>query len=706
MYIKELEYTFLEHNISAKGQEIFKKLYAINNKLLDTINLEILSDKFISKLSFEELSRIVCDKNFQDTLINLNYNKYVLFFKLKESFLDKDNWITGSNMIVKALNNSDFSELSDSVLQSDNNELLKNYFNLINQGQNNFGIGSIEQLKKYEEIKNNVCNAILDNPENTEGLSEYIKKLSILDRVKFAIIEKNYGISLSQAKLLCQKYAFNIEGTQEIIGNEKIHTLLKNLTQIISAEDLEQIKGLELKAIDIENFNYIDTEIRASFAQMYNDTFYKPSEKDIIEEVEIDGNKVPIYNSGTNFYMCTHVVGAFSSGNKENESYLESWNRRTRTNHVFCTRMVSNESLELANENAICYGFIDFENSALIASAPWDMASMQINKQFDTIGIMDAERNMSACEGSGSRFFTPIEQANNTRTDGNETNWDRFNSNGERKQPSYIIYIADSMANGDYKNSPEYQKSLMVASQHAIPLVMIDRERVIANEHLEIENMLQEYEKTQNPALINRIIQRFENNRTTGYNQKCEVKYQTEFPLRNNNDYLSLESLVNKIINVSKDNDNSIAIYQQVIDELLIQAVRSKNNEKDFCDIIYQIADLDPSLTVDVDKVLKMHLGITQKDRKPQLCSKYYLKSFYYKREGIIEPKDEKKKFNESTLGDDLQELSSETTISGFNEMSKNLRNAQRLAEQEKVKEDDIWGKEDEGWGVDDDVWQ
>lgn len=56
-----------------------------------------------------------------------------------------------------------------------------------------------------------------------------------------------------------------------------------------------------------------------------------------------------------------------------------------------------------------------------------------------------------------------------------------------------------------------------------------------------------------------------------------------------------------------------------------------------------------------------------------------------------------------STLGDDLQELSGETAISGFNNMSQNIKDAQRLAEQEQAKEDSVWGKEDEGWGVDDD---
>ena len=557
MDTKELVDTFAKYNIDAKGQEIFKQMYDMNSDLLKTINFEILSEKFISKLTFEELSRIVCDKKFQETLINLHDNQYALFFQLKDTFLTKDNWITGSNMIIKALNNSEFNQLSETVLKNTNTDILKSYFNIINQEQNYFGIESIDQLENYEQIKNDVCSSILNNPENIECLTEHIESLSSLDRVKFATIEKNFGISLNQAKLLCQKYGFNIENSQEIIGNEKIHTLLKNLTQIISSSSIEQIKNLELDNICIENFNNIDTEIRDSLAQMYNDKFYKPNEKDIIEVKEIDGKKVPIYNAGTNFYMCSHVVGAFSSGKKDEQSYQESWNIPKRTNHVFCTRMISNECLELAKEEQICYGFTDFDNSALVASAPWDMASMDLNKQFDTVGTMDAEKTMSACEGSSSRFLTPMEQINNTRTDGNETNWDRFNSNGEKKQPSYIICIADSMSNADYKNSPNYQESLAVASQYGIPLVMIDREKVIENEHNEIEKMLQEFEKTQNPTLINRIIQRFENNRTTGYHQKCEEKYKNEFPLRNSDEYLSLESLVTKLTDVSKENENN-----------------------------------------------------------------------------------------------------------------------------------------------------
>lgn len=83
---KELEDTFAKYNIDAKGQEIFKQMYDMNSNLLKTINFEILSEKFIFKLTFEELSRIVCDKKFQEILINLDDNQYVLFFQLKDTF--------------------------------------------------------------------------------------------------------------------------------------------------------------------------------------------------------------------------------------------------------------------------------------------------------------------------------------------------------------------------------------------------------------------------------------------------------------------------------------------------------------------------------------------------------------------------------------------------------------------------------------------
>lgn len=53
-----------------------------------------------------------------------------------------------------------------------------------------------------------------------------------------------------------------------------------------------------------------------------------------------------------------------------------------------------------------------------------------------------------------------------------------------------------------------------------------------------------------------------------------------------------------------------------------------------------------------------------------------------------------------NTLNDDLQNLSSETTISGFNDMSQNLKEKQKQIEQEQT--NDTGPKEEKGWDIND----
>ena len=61
-----------------------------------------------------------------------------------------------------------------------------------------------------------------------------------------------------------------------------------------------------------------------------------------------------------------------------------------------------------------------------------------------------------------------------------------------------------------------------------------------------------------------------------------------------------------------------------------------------------------------------------------------------------------KKTFAESSLKFELQQISSETTMSGFNDMSQNVKNAQKFNEQEQTLGDTKVYKEDEGWDVND----
>lgn len=297
--------------------------------------------------------------------------------------------------------------------------------------------------------------------------------------------------------------------------------------------------------------------------------------------------------------------------------------------------------------------------------------------EFDTVGEMDEKKTMKARESSGSRFLTPMGQNNNTRGDASETNWERLNSNGEKKQPAYILYIANSLENDEYKEEDKYLESIKAAKQFGIPVVLIDRQKVIENEHLEIDRLVEEYKTTKSVATMKRIIQRFENNRTTyGYNFEFEEKYNAQFPLKDVDTSKSLNSIIQTLVEYSRDDNGNYITgnLQQMIDELVMQTVRNHGNgEKEFCEMVYGIKDKDSSLTVDADGILKRYLGITQKGELPDKISKGFMRSFYFKRENIPE-KEPKKQFSKEAVESGLFEITDNIPTSEFNDSSSAVR--------------------------------
>lgn len=649
-------------NINQAGCDYIKQLYTINEDIFETLNQSLLQPKYTENFSFVQFSRIACDKDFQDKLLSLDDNRYQLFVACcKIASARGENWASSTNAIVDGMLNPQFSELVQNAANGSCSDL--ETLNVVLASDDNyFGIRSLEQVKDYHHIKNSVCRQILTAPEKDENLTDALKNMSPLDRVKFVRCEQEYGISLSQAKLLCQKYGWAILNSDEKIGNEQNHAMLESLTKLIMARTKEDALNVKF-AINGEKkqtFGEIDNQFRRCFAEMYNQAFYHPREQDKIGTETINGKQISVYDAGVNFTMCSHVVGAFSDSAEGDESYKDKWNRPLRQSHVFCTRLIANDALEIAKENSVCYGFTQFDTDALIASAPWDMASITFNVMFDTAGEMDKKKSMRNCEGSGARFLSPREQINNTRTDGNETNWDRFDSTGQKKQPNYLIYIADSLNSSEFKSSKSYKETLKAASQFDIPLVVIDRAKVINNEHYQINKMIDDYSQTHDFHTLEHIIQKFENNRTTGFWQSSEDTYKKEFPLLTAKDgkFKSLQEITCELLEINPEH------AQEIVDILSREAIKSHNKDQEFCDIIYDIKDKFPSVNVDLDMHLKNQWGITQKKTSPRKISSCLYKSFYNKKEEentktskekmdnkIAEIKEKLKKKNETTIG-------------------------------------------------------
>ena len=613
--------------------EFIKTLYIQNDELLDTLNPDLLKSKYMQLFSVEQLGKMACDTDFQKKLLSFNNEQYKIFSECCKNINERGNdWALAINTLADGVKKTQFAELVNDVYQHKEFSI-ENLTHLLQCDDNYFNIKSVEQLHNFQAIKTNVCKQILEDPNNLDNLSDSIKEMDALERIKFAKCEQEYGISLIHAKLLCQKYGWCILNSGEKIGDNQTHEMLVNLISIIKAnhvEDILCVRSSEKSKFDNKSFREIDAQLRRTFTSMYNSSFYHPQQENFLEFESFEGKQVPVYDAGVEFMMCTHVVGAFSTSNEGDGSYKDKWNASKIQSHVFCTRLVSNEAVEIASnkDNTVCYGFTDFSQDAIVASAPWDMASISYNKRFDTIGEMDKAKKMTGCEGSGARFLPPKEQINNTRTNGSETNWDRFDDIDTRKQPSYLVYIADNTDTSQYKETYSYSETIKAASEFGIPIVVIDRKKVLDNEHKQIDKMMREYLETHDVKIMRDIIQRFENNRTTGFSQTCAKLYESEFPLLSSEkgDFKSLQDIATTLLETNPKN------AQSLVDVLSSEVVKSPNNHNEFCEIIYGIKDKCPTVRIDLNTHLENDLGITKDFRLPQKVGPYSYKSFHKKR--------------------------------------------------------------------------
>lgn len=624
-----------KHNLSKEQGNILSQLLNINEEVLNTINVSILQPKYINSFSLVHFSQITCDINFQEQLLSLSDQRFELMDKLLRYLPEPaNNYRTTLNSLVQGLHNKEFEQLIDNFIENYIPNLAIDFIHIILQENNYYNINSISDLENYKTKRTAINKELISNSSNT-NLPHHLQKLTTLDRAKFGYISELFGLTLDQGKLLCQKYAFDIEHSREIICNENIHNLLLDLTRIIKANTIDDLKSIVNKVQPLNNtqipFSMLETNIRQGYEKMYINAFFKPEDGTLLKTQDVDGKQISVIEPSDDFVICSHVLGAFSSEDRTlntTSNYKESWNCKLIHSHAFCTRTISNDSLEPAKDDLVCIGFTNFGQNSLVASSPWDMTSIKTNIQFDTISGLN-QHKMNAIEGSGPRFLTPNNQPNYIRGNGSETNWERCNADGSKVQPSYVVYVNNNGV--DYEHDELYKQSLIVASQFNIPLVFLDRQKIMQREKAKINELLEQFVKHPSFDLAFKIINKFINNATTrGYGRDSNItkQYLETFPIDNNNG-LTLRKIIKIICNTNVEMGIS---NQGVLDTLGMNIVAAgPSSEETYFSIVEDILSLDPNLTFNIDTYIIRHLGITCKGEKPGLSNAYYYKHFYFK---------------------------------------------------------------------------
>ncbi len=239
--------------------------------------------------------------------------------QLKDKNLDINEWKKTFENLLNKFNDREYQEL---LYDIDPKSVDAENLNKVLSQPNYFDIKSNEELEKYQEIKQEVCDAIIN--ENEDKLINYplISGMNDTDKLKFATLEKYAGFDLKQGEDITKKY-LDIENVKAEDKNG-VKQLITTVKSIVNEENLEKIKKYnELNPVSdrLQDVSILEQETKKLYMEEYNKTLFEPSKHEEMSNEElgkilpegIDKGKYKIVDAGTDFNMVMTAVGAYFS---------------------------------------------------------------------------------------------------------------------------------------------------------------------------------------------------------------------------------------------------------------------------------------------------------------------------------------------------------------------------------------------------------
>ena len=518
----------------------------------------------------EQLYRII---NYLDQGEIVAISRHKLVYKCIEYILRyDDNWIISLDRFIKNLEwNKDLignigKDIDDNI---DDNTIQSFLEIVISKMRTYFIVKNYRDLIEYHSKKNRVCLDILNS--RFDDIPELLKIYSEDELYKFALLEYKFGISCVEARALLERYGEDIEE----LPTGTLKEYLQLLKEILECDNIKEIISFALENDLIKepwkgfpNAREAEAKILNLFAELYNQTLYKPKLEDKEEKISYIASDeiqydIDVYRIKEDFRMIIRVEGAFvktddrfhdKRGNIRN--YKQYYNRKKIEFHGNSECYVSNEHISLPDSEFIYVGYEKIYQNQLAGASP-NIESIEVNGMNTIRKGLD----FSIFDANNIKLRTPSQMINNTRATGimfsdkrkmitnfNEIFKDRIivNEKGEVEQykPSYIVWIEESTEeernNPKGKENREREKKWIqtqkAASQLCVPIVIIDREYFAKREMTKIDLMrklitgekidedgygkfVEKYKKMSKPDIIKRLFTKLENKRTEMMNK-------------------------------------------------------------------------------------------------------------------------------------------------------------------------------------------
>lgn len=359
-------------------------------------------------------------------------------------------------------------------------------------------------LRTYQERRCKKCDEI------------FLKSLSDknLEQAQNAYFNKYLKINIQEAREIERLFSSSIKEFNKNEYKENIEYIEK-IQRILKIEQFDELEKEynhpENKIITFDDFLYKDSSIRQMFSKNIADNVYKvPSNNqsnnyinyEVVENGQKAIKKIPVYEPNSDFKMLIHSTAAYGEMQLINNNYYDSWNKSERkSNHGICCSLIANDNLGMAKVNDVLFGFSDWSPKAISKLAPYDIYSSNDGYNLE--------------EGRPLKFMTAQDIIDNTRHTHNEIVLERVELRSDKKntniQPDYVII---------YSDMPEEikQKALKCASEMNIPIVYLDKEKIVKREVDKLTKMINEFDQTQDInvklQLLEKILLKHENNRS------------------------------------------------------------------------------------------------------------------------------------------------------------------------------------------------
>lgn len=427
---------------------------------------------------------------YDDVINNINYliqnDNYSLFLKCYQIFKENNKetmrWEKSFELILNGFVNGEYVELLNNLKEKELSEVdIERLGILISNKNNTYNLEDLYDFESFSQIKYNSLKTVLQDFKFGKSLNEIKQNNSCVSRnvtsnlelLKDLIFQKTYNMNYEQVCMLLSTYGNNIKAIKGIDSN--LIEMLENLNKINSINDINILKDMfdNVRLSDLDfNYSIIDQNLSASFQSIYTQTQYKPSEKTFKGYMQ---NGIPLFEIDSEFFMNVYSLGGVFETQTQN--YLKDWQER---NDLFIsTSYIGNRNMNTCPIKNVCYGFSSFLSNDILDAGP---TNLQIS---DVISPLNPQSNHKNININKVKYFMPQEflsesnKSQEVSEDGykwNEIGYRRFDENGNRIMPNYIVYFSDGDIN---QNDIVWKNSINAAEQFKIPIVVVNKKKII-----------------------------------------------------------------------------------------------------------------------------------------------------------------------------------------------------------------------------------